>query len=56
MMDSDLLAYSDFAFRRRVQALQGVDEIIEDVILTLEKSNAMENTYGLSEPKTSSVI
>ncbi|KAK2745584.1 arylsulfatase precursor [Colletotrichum kahawae] len=45
MMDSDLLAYSDFAFRRRVQALQGVDEIIEDVILTLEKSNAMENTY-----------
>ncbi|RFN43346.1 putative arylsulfatase protein [Fusarium flagelliforme] len=37
--------FSDMAFRRRVQGLQGVDDIIDDLFETLETRNALDNTY-----------
>lgn len=39
---------ADSLYRGRIQALQGVDEIVEDVIDMLEKNNALDNTYGQS--------
>lgn len=32
-------------FQKRVQSLQAVDELVEEIIRTLEANNALENTY-----------
>ena len=37
---------ADKAFRYRAQALQGLDEIIEDVIAMLDANGKLDNTYG----------
>lgn len=38
-------AYADEQFRSRVRALQGVDEILQDVISLLDARGCLENTY-----------
>lgn len=45
-LNSTQLEYCDFHHQRRLQALQGVDEIIEDVINLLEEKEQLENTYS----------
>lgn len=32
--------------RRRIQALQGIDEIVHDVVHTLKKKELLDNTYS----------
>ncbi|KAI0137520.1 arylsulfatase [Xylariales sp. AK1849] len=39
------LAAADVHYRARVQCLQGIDEIIEDVIKKLEEKGLLDNTY-----------
>lgn len=38
--------YTDLAYRRRAQGLQGLDEIIEDVVSMLSASGTLESTYS----------
>lgn len=33
-------------FRRRIQALQGVDEIVQDIVALLKKNDELDNTYS----------
>ena len=47
LLNQTLLDFSDMAFRRRVQGLQGVDDIIDDLFETLETRNALDNTYSM---------
>ncbi|KAG7438433.1 Arylsulfatase [Fusarium oxysporum f. sp. raphani] len=35
----------DYLHRRRLETLRGVDDIVEDVVKALEKSEAIDNTY-----------
>ncbi|PVI05728.1 arylsulfatase [Periconia macrospinosa] len=44
-MDSEKEAAADALFRGRIQSLQGIDEIIEDVLAKLEDKGGLENTY-----------
>ncbi|KAI1633593.1 arylsulfatase [Biscogniauxia mediterranea] len=44
-MNDSAINFADFVFRSRVQALAGVDEIIEDVVAKLEAAGAINNTY-----------
>ncbi|KAK7993919.1 MFS transporter [Apiospora arundinis] len=44
-MNETSQATSDMAFRYQAQALQGLDEIIEDVVAMLDASGALDNTY-----------
>jgi len=44
-MNSTQISYSDFLFRRRLETLQTVDDIISDVVTTLTQSNQLDNTY-----------
>ncbi|KAJ5655250.1 sulfatase [Penicillium longicatenatum] len=37
--------YGDYYHRRRIQTLQAVDELVESIILRLEQSNLLENTF-----------
>ena len=37
---------SDFQHRRRLQALMGVDEIVEDVVRMLEERRQLNNTFS----------
>jgi N-acetylglucosamine-6-sulfatase len=53
LLNQTLLDYGDMAHRRRLQALQGVDEIIDDVFATLHARNALEDTYGSCTSKNS---
>lgn len=45
LMNESVQAYADVSFRQRIRALQGVDEIIEDVIALLVQKGVMDNTY-----------
>ena len=47
-MNEDIIAAVDRSFRARLQGLQGVDEIVEDVVALLERKGILDNTY--SEP------
>lgn len=38
--------YADLNFQRRVESLQGIDELVEDVVRLLEERGAIDNTYG----------
>lgn len=44
-MNESVEAYADHSFRQRIRALQGVDEIIEDVVNLLDAKGALDNTY-----------
>ncbi|KAH6890286.1 arylsulfatase [Thelonectria olida] len=45
LMNDSVEAYADHSYRQRIRALQGVDEMMEDVIALLEEKGAMENTH-----------
>ncbi|KAH9906935.1 arylsulfatase [Xylariomycetidae sp. FL2044] len=45
VMNESVIETADFAYRSRIQALQGVDEIIEDVIAMLEAKGILDETY-----------
>ncbi|RSL94366.1 hypothetical protein CDV31_014354 [Fusarium ambrosium] len=45
LMNDTVQAYADHSFRQRIRALQGVDEMMEDVIALLEDKGVMDNTY-----------
>lgn len=44
-MNQTAVDFADFVYRSRVQSLQAVDEIIEDVIEKLREKGQLENTY-----------
>ncbi|KAJ3526385.1 hypothetical protein NM208_g11212 [Fusarium decemcellulare] len=46
-MNSSSIDQADNLYRRRIQSIQGVDEIIEDVVKTLEAKGELDNTYVL---------
>ncbi|KAJ5721381.1 uncharacterized protein N7483_009315 [Penicillium malachiteum] len=37
--------YGDFFYRSRLQALQGVDELVDSLVTRLEESDKLDNTY-----------
>jgi arylsulfatase A-like enzyme len=43
--DEDTVAYHDLFYRRRLQALQGVDELVDSLVTRLEASGQADNTY-----------
>lgn len=47
-MNESAINFADFVYRSRLQALQGVDEIVEDVITMLEEKGVLNNTYSKS--------
>ncbi|KAK2598380.1 hypothetical protein N8I77_011800 [Diaporthe amygdali] len=44
-MNESAINFADFVYMSRLQALQGVDEIVEDVITMLEEKGVINNTY-----------
>lgn len=46
LMNETTQRNTDYAYRRRAQALQGVDEIIEDVVAMLAAKGTLDNTYS----------
>ena len=44
-MNESMVGYSDIMYRRRIQALQSVDEMLERIFGILEKHDLVENTY-----------
>lgn len=40
-----MVDYGDFYYRSRLQALQGVDELVDKLVTRLEKSGQIDNTY-----------
>lgn len=48
LMNETRINATDFSYQARVEALQGVDEIIQDVIALLEKKGIIDNTYSES--------
>ncbi|KAI0146388.1 arylsulfatase [Xylariaceae sp. FL1272] len=44
-MNDSAVNFADFVYRSRIQAVAGVDEIVEDVIKMLESKDALNNTY-----------
>jgi hypothetical protein len=53
-MNDSAIDFADFVYRSRLQALRGVDEIVEDVVKMLEAKGVANNTYSKSHliPKT----
>ena len=46
MMNDSVIGVVDASFRARLQGLQGVDEIVEDVVAMLERKGVLEETYS----------
>lgn len=46
-MNSSAIGFADFVYQSRLQALQGVDEIVEDVIAMLEEKGVINDTYSM---------
>jgi N-acetylglucosamine-6-sulfatase len=44
-LTDEVVEYNDDFYRARLQALQAVDEIVEGVIIRLEKAAILDNTY-----------
>lgn len=44
-MNTSAIDFADFVFQSRLQALAGIDEIVEDVIAYLEEKDIIDNTY-----------
>lgn len=47
-MNESAVGFADFTYQSRLRALKGVDEIVEDVIASLEEKGLLDNTYGMS--------
>ena len=45
VMNESIVEVVDKSFRARLQGLQGIDEIVEDVAAILEKSGVLEDTF-----------
>lgn len=45
-MNEGNVTWADSEYRRRVQALQGIDEMLADLLAKLEENNVLDNTYG----------
>lgn len=45
-MKADDIAFSDETYRRRSQALVGVNEMFNDILDTLENAGQLDNTYS----------
>ncbi|KAM0330747.1 hypothetical protein ACHAQA_003700 [Verticillium albo-atrum] len=45
-LSKEWVEFGDWLFQQRVESLQGIDEIIEDVISKLEEKNVLDNTYN----------
>lgn len=45
-MDEKVIEVSDASMRARMQGLQGVDEIVEDVVALLDKKGILDDTYS----------
>lgn len=46
LMNDSVIAQVDLSMRRRIQGLQGIDEIVNDVIELLERKGELDNTYS----------
>lgn len=46
LMNQTAIDFADFTYQSRAQSLQGIDEIIEDVVRMLEKKGIIDNTYS----------
>lgn len=46
LMNESAIDFADLTYRSRAQSLQGVDEIINDVVQMLEKKSIIDNTYS----------
>jgi arylsulfatase A-like enzyme len=44
-LNSSQLAYLDEYYRKRIQSLQAVDELVESVVTKLEDYGLLKNTY-----------
>ena len=47
-MNKNKIGAADRSFRARLQGLQGVDEIVQDVVALLERKGVLEETYSSS--------
>lgn len=45
-MNAEAEASADRLYRGRLQSIQGVDEIIEDVVRILKERDQLDNTYS----------
>ena len=43
--DEKTLEYNDHFYRQRLRALQGVDELVHEIVTRLEGSDQLDNTY-----------
>ena len=48
-MNDTEIKHADQHFLKRIQALQGVDEIVQDVVELLDKKGVLDNTYSESK-------
>lgn len=46
-MNESSIGFADFVYQSRLQALAGIDEIVEDVIAKLEDKGIIDNTYSM---------
>lgn len=42
-----LIDFGDLLYQQRLEALQGIDEIVEDFLSTLDAKGVLNNTYGM---------
>lgn len=47
-MNTSQIDFTDWQYRSRLQALLGVDELVEDVVEFLRQQGKLDNTYGMS--------
>lgn len=45
-LNQSVVDYVDWQHRSRLQALKGVDEMVEDVVAFLEEKGILDETYG----------
>jgi N-acetylglucosamine-6-sulfatase len=45
LLNETAIQQVDLLYRKRIESLQGIDEIVEDVLKTLEDRGQLENTY-----------
>ncbi|GLA28566.1 Arylsulphatase [Aspergillus phoenicis ATCC 13157] len=43
--DAESVAYNDEFYRERLRSLQGVDELVEEIVLRLDEAGILDNTY-----------
>lgn len=45
LQNQAVIDYNDHFYRQRLRALQGVDELVESLVMRLEESDQLDNTY-----------